>query len=396
MPALTPITRADSYAYQGQQFDAQWRGLMGNVKLILLIAGLLMASPRLMAAPVRVTQLLQGLDHPWSMAFLPGSGAMLITERPGQLRYWQPGQPLSAPIEGVPAVYTQGQGGLFDVLLAPDFPQSRRIYLSYAEQGKQDAGTAVGYGRLSEDLRRLTDFRVIFRQGPKLSSGEHFGGRLAFDSQGMLYISLGENNRRPTAQDLTKHQGKIVRLQADGQVPADNPFVNNEQARPEIWSWGHRNPQGLALNPWTGELWENEHGPRGGDEVNIIQRGANYGWPIATYGINYSGLKIPEARGGIVAGTQQPVWFWRESPAISGMAFYNADRFPAWRHSLFIGALKHQALLRLTLKDNQVISEQRLLTDRKTRIRDVRVGPDGYVYVLTDERNGELLQIGLD
>ncbi|WP_413734548.1 PQQ-dependent sugar dehydrogenase [Sodalis sp. RH21] len=363
----------------------------------LLLAGIygLSGGPAA-AAEAKVTQLLTGMDHPWSLAFLPQEDGMLITERPGRLRYWRPGQPLSAPVSGVPAVYAHGQGGLFDVVLAPGFSQSRRVYLSYAEQGKDEAGTAVGYGRLSQDNTHLADFKVIFRQQPKLSSGEHFGGRLAFDPQGFLYISLGENNRRPTAQDLTKHQGKIIRLTAEGEIPPDNPFVHNENARPEIWSLGHRNPQGLALNPWSGAIWENEHGPMGGDEVNIIAKGANFGWPIATYGINYSGLKIPEAQGGEVAGTVKPVWYWQKSPAISGMAFYNAGRFPQWQHSLFIGALKQKALLRLTLEGDRVVAEQRLLEDRGERIRDVRVGPDGFLYVLTDERNGKLLKVGLE
>ncbi len=364
--------------------------------LLLWIGAVVTAAGQGIAANPRDTVLLSGLDHPWSLAFLPQPEGMLITERPGRLRYWSPGQALSAPISGVPTVYAHGQGGLFDVVTAPDFNRSRRIYLSYAEQGKDEAGTAVGYGRLSGDHRRLTDFKVIFRQQPKLSSGEHFGGRMVFDQQGYLYISLGENNRRPTAQDPTKHQGKIVRLTAEGDVPPDNPWVHDENVRPEIWTMGHRNPQGLALNPWTGAIWENEHGPQGGDEVNIIAKGANYGWPIATYGINYSGLKIPEAQGGVVAGTVQPAWYWQKSPAVSGMAFYHLDRFPAWQHSLFIGALKQRTLIRLSLQGNRVIAEQRLLEDRHERIRDVRVGPDGYIYVLTDEHNGKLLQLGLE
>lgn len=362
----------------------------------LLLGGLLWWSAEGKTAGLQVTPLLAGLEHPWSLAFLPQDDGILITERPGRLRHWLPGQPLSAPIEGVPAVYKHGQGGMFDVVPAPDFAQSRRIYLSYAEQGENDAGTAVGYGYLSPDKQKLTDFRVIFRQQPKLSNGEHFGGRLAFDQKGLLFIALGENNQRPTAQDLTKHQGKIIRLTAEGEIPPDNPWVHDENARPEIWSLGHRNPQGLALNPWTGVVWENEHGPQGGDEVNIIAKGANFGWPIATYGINYSGLKIPEAQGGVVAGTAQPVWYWQKSPAVSGMAFYNEPRFPAWRNSLFIGALKQKALIRLTLDGDKAISEERLLADRGERIRDVRVGPDGYVYVLTDERNGKLLKLGFD
>lgn len=369
---------------------------MRGLLVLLFATGLLGLPLAANAARTQVTEVLGGLEHPWSLAFLNDAGGILITERPGRLRYWQPGASLSPPISGVPAVYAHGQGGLFDVLPAPDFAQSRRIYLSFAKQGKQDAGTAVGYGRLSEDNRHLADFNIIFRQGPKLSSGEHFGGRLAFDRQGMLYISLGENNRRPTAQSLSKHQGKVVRLHANGEVPEDNPFVHQENARPEIWTYGHRNPQGLAMNPWTGDMWENEHGPRDGDEINILYKGANYGWPIATHGINYSGLKIPEARGSIVEGTDQPVWFWQHSPAVSGMAFYQSERFPAWRHSLFIGVLKTKALLRLSLKGNDVVSEQRLLTDRAERIRNVRAGPDGYLYVLTDDRNGKLLRVGLE
>ncbi|AEC19699.1 hypothetical protein PT7_1159 [Pusillimonas sp. T7-7] len=345
---------------------------------------------------VIVSEVLTGLDHPWSLAFLPDGSSALITEQTGQLRLWQADHGLSEPIEGVPKVYTRWQGGLLDVALAPDFAQNRHVYLSYAEEGKEGrAGTAVGYGRLSDNKRRLEDFTVIFRQQPKLSSGAHFGSRLVFDRQGYLFIALGENNQRSTSQDLDKLQGKIVRLHADGRVPADNPFVDNSQARPEIWSYGHRNQQGAALNPWTGQLWTHEHGPRGGDEINLPQAGKNYGWPLATYGINYSGLDIPEAEGTHKEGTEQPHYYWKVSPAISGMAFYNADLFPAWKHSLFIGALKEEALIRLTLKGDQVVSEERLLEDRDERIRDVRVGPDGYVYVLTDEAEGKLLRIGL-
>lgn len=251
----------------------------------------------------------------------------------------------------------------------------------------------VGRGRLSADATALEDFRVLFRQAPKLSQGLHFGSRLVFDGKGHLFISLGENNQRPTAQELDKLQGKVVRLTVDGAVPPDNPFVGKAGARPEIWSYGHRNPQGMALNPWSGALWEHEHGPRGGDEINLVQPGKNYGWPLATYGINYSGQPIPEAKGETLPGMESPLYWWAKSPAISGMAFYDADRFPAWRHSLFIGALADQDLIRLTLDGDKVVAEERLLGERRARIRDVRQGPDGYVYVLTDASPGELLRL---
>lgn len=348
------------------------------------------------SARAEVKEIAKNLHNPWAMAFLPGDQGILITEKSGALRLLDRGGKLSEPIQGVPKVFARSQGGLLDVALPPDFNDTRRVYLTYAEEGDDGrAGTAAGYGVLSQDLRQLRDFKVIFRQMPKLSSGHHFGSRLVFDRQGHLFIALGENNQRPTSQDLDKHQGKIVRLFPDGRVPQDNPFVGRDGARPEIWSYGHRNQQGAAFNPWTGQLWTHEHGPRGGDEVNIPQAGKNYGWPTATYGVNYSGFAIPEAKGQEVAGMEAPIYYWKASPAISGMAFYDADRFPAWKHSLFIGALKDQELIRLTLDGDKVTGEQRLLKDLNERIRDVRVGPDGYVYVLTDDSKGSLLRIGL-
>lgn len=345
--------------------------------------------------PVQVDQLAGGLEHPWALAFLPDGQGMLITERPGRLRLFADGQ-LSGPLDGLPKVFARGQGGLLDVALSPQFAADRLVYLSYAEAGDDgQAGTAVGRGRLSADLRRLEDFRVIFRQQPKLSTGIHFGSRLVFDRDGHLFIALGENNQRPTAQDLDKLQGKLVRVYPDGRVPEDNPFVERPGARPEIWSYGHRNQQGAALNPWTGRLWTHEHGPRGGDEVNIPEPGRNYGWPLATHGINYSFLPIPEARGKTVEGTEPPHYVWEKSPAISGMAFYDAGRFPAWQHSLFIGALVDRCLIRLELDGDRIVHEERLLEDLDTRIRDVRQGPDGYLYLLSDETDGKLLRLGL-
>ncbi|MCO7255614.1 PQQ-dependent sugar dehydrogenase [Dickeya oryzae] len=352
-------------------------------------------SAGLLAAPT-VTVLQDNLDHPWSLAFLPDDQGLLLTERSGQLRRWQAGKGLSAPIDGVPTVFAHSQGGLLDVVLSPNFRQDRRVYLSYAEAGPQGlAGTTVGFGVLSDDMQRLNHFTVIFRQLPKRSTGAHFGGRMVFDKQGHLFIALGENQQRMLAQDLGSLQGKLVRLTPDGGVPIDNPFVNHSGARPEIWAYGLRNPQGLALNPWSGDVWESEHGPRGGDEINIPQPGENDGWPLATYGIDYSGQKIPEFQGAEVAGTTQPVYYWKISPAISGMAFYNSSRFPAWRHSLFIGALAGTSLIRLSLEGDRIVSQERLLTELGERIRDVRVGPDGYLYVLTDQDNGKLLKVGL-
>ena len=345
---------------------------------------------------LEVTTVVKGLEHPWAVAFLPDQQGMLVTERPGNLRLVSPDGRLSAPLSGVPKVWAKSQGGLLDVVLSPDFKQDRTVYLSYAEADEDGkAGTAVGRGQLSKDLKRLNGFDVIFRQQPKLSTGNHFGSRLVFDRDGYLFITLGENNDRPTAQDLDKLQGKIARIYPDGKVPDDNPFVGQENVRPEIWAYGIRNPQGAALNPRNGTLWENEHGPKGGDELNIIERGKNYGWPLATHGDNYSGAPIPEAQGKTVQGTLGPHHVWSVSPGLSGMAFYDSDRFKAWKHNVFIGALVSKNLIRLQLQGDKVVHEERLLGELDERIRDVRQGPDGYLYVLTDEGDGALYKVGL-
>ena len=345
---------------------------------------------------VTATTVAQGLDHPWALAFLPGSQGILVTERPGNLRWVSPQGKVSAPLSGVPQVWANGQGGLLDVVLSPDFVKDRMVYLSFAEGGKDGkAGTAVGRGRLSADLSKLSDFEVIFRQEPKLSTGNHFGSRLVFDRDGYLFIVLGENNQRATAQDLDKLQGKVVRIYPDGRIPDDNPFVGQTNVKSEIWSYGHRNQQGAALNPWTGTLWTHEHGPKGGDEINLIERGKNYGWPLATHGIDYSSAPIPEAKGKVVEGTVGPHHVWEKSPGISGMTFYDGDRFKPWQHNLFIGALADKDLIRLQLEGDKVVHEERLLGGLNARIRDVRQSPDGYVYVLTDEDDGALYRIGL-
>ena len=346
---------------------------------------------------VTVETVASDLEHPWAVDFLPDGNGMLVTERPGRLRIVESDGRLSEPLAGVPDVYARGQGGLLDVRLSPDFQQDRLVYLSYAEAGEDGmAGTTVGRGRLADDLRSLEDFTVIFRQQPKLSTGIHFGSRLVFDGEGHLFIALGENNQRPTAQDLDKLQGKLVRIYPDGKVPDDNPFVATQGARPEIWSYGHRNQQGAAINPWSGALWTHEHGPRGGDEINIPQPGRNYGWPLATHGINYGGQPIPEAKGETASGTEPPHYVWERSPAISGMAFYDAQRFPEWQHNLFIGALVDQSLIRLQLDGDKVTHDERLLKDMGARIRDVRLGPDGFLYLLTDSPSGKLLRVGLN
>ncbi|WP_110972247.1 PQQ-dependent sugar dehydrogenase [Pseudomonas huaxiensis] len=346
---------------------------------------------------LKVNTLAEGLKHPWALAFLPGAQGILVTERQGNLRVIGAEGRVGPPLSGVPEVWAQGQGGLLDVVLSPTFDKDRLVYLSYAEGGGDGgtAGTTVGRGRLSADLARLEDFNVIFRQEPKLSTGNHFGSRLVFDRNGYLFIALGENNQRATSQDLDKLQGKVVRILPDGEVPKDNPFVGQKNVQPAIWSYGHRNQQGAALNPWTGQLWTHEHGPRGGDEINIPKPGKNYGWPLATHGINYSLLPIPEAKGKEVEGTVSPHHVWEKSPAISGMAFYDNERFKAWDHSLFIGALAAQEVIRLQLNGDKIVHEERMLGQLNARVRDVRVGPDGFLYVLTDEEDGQLLKVGL-
>lgn len=333
-----------------------------------------------------------GLRHPWGLAFLP-DGRMLVTERVGTLRIIDAEGRVSAPLDGVPAVVAEGQGGLLDVALSPQFGEDALVYLSYSEPGEgKFAGTSVARGRLEDNA--LVDVQVIFQQQPKLETRHHFGSRLVFDDAGHLYITMGDRGVRPTAQDLSSHMGTVARINPDGTVPQDNPFIGQDGVQPETWSYGHRNQQGAALNPWTRELWTNEHGPRGGDEINIPQAGRNYGWPIITYGINYSGEAIPEAVGSEQEGMQQPHHYWPVSPGISGMAFYDHPATPAWQRSVFIGALAQTLLLRLTLNESGVVTgEERLLADQGKRIRDVRVGPDGALYLLTDQPDGELLRL---
>lgn len=342
---------------------------------------------------LKVGTVASGLEFPWSLAFLP-DGRMLVTERPGRLRIIGSDGSLSAPIKGVPEVHARGQGGLLDVAVDPRFADNGLVYLAYAEQLRNGAGTAVSQGRLEDG--ELKDVELLFRQEPKVPRGDvHFGSRLVFDGNGHLFITLGDRNQRGDAQRLDRHQGKIVRIFPSGLVPDDNPFTRTADAMPEIWSYGHRNVQGAAMHPQTGELWTHEHGPRGGDELNIARKGRNYGWPLITFGINYSGQPIPEAEGSEREGMEQPLHMWKPSIAPSGMAFYDHDRFPAWKGDLFVGALAFQLVARLELDGDKVVHEERILLDLKKRIRDVRVGPDGFLYLLTDEADGRLLRVEL-
>ncbi len=338
---------------------------------------------------VAITAVASGLEHPWGLAFLP-DGRMLVTERPGRLRYVGADGALSEPIAGLPAVYAKGQGGLLDVTLDPQFAKNSVIYLCYAEPGDAEKnGTAVARARL--DGQRLLDFKVIFQQQPKFASTHHFGCRLVFAQDGNLFVTLGErNSQRDSAQVLGTHIGKIVRITRDGGVPADNPFVGRKDALPEIWSYGHRNVQGAALHPETGQLWVHEHGPRGGDEINLPLVGRNYGWPVITYGREYSGPAIGE--GTEKAGMEQPVHYWVPSIAPSGMAFHSGYGYAAWKGQLFVGALAARQLVRLAVDpDGSIRSEERIAIDG--RVRDVREGPDGALYLLTDEDAGQLLRV---
>lgn len=344
------------------------------------------------AGAVEVVVVARGLEHPWALAFLP-DGRILVTERPGRMRLVGRDGTLSAPLAGVPEVHARGQGGLHDVVLAPDFAESRRIYFCYAEPRAPDSGTTLAQARLSDS--GLEDLRVIFRQQPSWAGQHHFGCRIVFENADTLYLTLGERNRpREKAQTLDNHLGKIVRLHADGSVPDDNPFVERANAQPEIWSWGHRNAQGAALHPDTGRLWLHEHGPQGGDEINVPEPGLNYGWPVITYGREYSGAKVGK---GITEapGMEQPIHYWVPSIAPSGMAFYTAERFVPWKNNLFVGSLKFGQLVRLELDGEKVVHEERLLEGLNQRIRDVRQGPDGYLYLVTDEADGRVLRVGL-
>jgi glucose/arabinose dehydrogenase len=343
------------------------------------------------SADLKPVPVARGLAQPWGLAFLP-DGRMLVTERPGRMRIIGADGRLGEPLQGLPAVDAKGQCGLLDVALDPKFPENRWVYWTYAEPGEGGNGVAVARGRLQEP--RLVDVQVIFRQLPKASSSLHCGSRLAFAKDGRLFVGLGDRfGPKNEAQNPANHIGKIVRIEPDGRVPADNPFVGRPGAAPEVFSLGHRNIQGLAVHPVTGELWQTEHGPQGGDELNLVQAGRNHGWPLVTYGRNYgTGTRIGEE--GPKAGFEHPLQWWMPvSIAPSGLAFITSDRYPGWKGQLLLGALRAQVLVRLSLEGSKVVAQEQMLASQRARIRDVRQGPDGWIYLLTDGVEGQIIRL---
>ncbi|MGH8531045.1 MAG: PQQ-dependent sugar dehydrogenase [Nevskiales bacterium] len=346
-------------------------------------------TPDSIDAPFRMTTVAKGLEHPWGLVFLP-DGRMLVTERPGRLRIIGKNGAISEPLSGAPKVYASGQGGLLDVALSPDFSKDKLVYLSYAEPGKGGAGTAVARARLAE--QKLERLEVIWRQTPKVQGPNHWGSRLTFAGDGTLFITTGDRYKlKELAQDLSTTIGKVVRLNADGSIPKDNPLVGRKGVLPEIWSYGHRNIQAAALEPGTNRLWTVMHGARGGDELDQPQAGRNYGWPVITYGRDYTGFKIGE--GTEKEGMEQPVYYWDPVIAPSGALFYTGDQFPAWKGDLFVGSLNPGLLVRLRLRDNRVALEERYLGELGERIRDVVQGPEGFIYLLTDSADGRILRL---
>jgi len=344
------------------------------------------------AGKLDVETVATGLAYPWGLAFLPG-GRMIVTEKPGRIRIVSREGQLSPPLTGVPEVWFSGQGGLLDIAVDRAYAQNNTIYICYAERASGGGRTTVARGKVTESgPPKLTDVKVIFRQEGPLSSGNHYGCRIAQAPDNNLFVSLGDHySAKDHAQTLNNHIGKVVRIMPEGGAPKDNPFAGRDDARPEVWSYGHRNSQSLALNPATGDLWEIEHGPRGGDEINVIGKGKNYGWPVIGYGIDYSGARIHAATS--KDGMEQPVKYWVPSIAPSGMAFYTGDLFPKWKGSLFVGALAGQMLVRLPVNGTTVGTEERLLQNLNERIRDVRQGPDGALWLLTDSSGGRILRI---
>jgi glucose/arabinose dehydrogenase len=345
------------------------------------------------AGSLSVQTVATGLVNPWSLAFL-SDGRMLVTERPGRMRIVSRNGQLSPAVGNVPTVFAQSQAGLMDVLLARDFSQSHLIFICYAEPADRGGRIAVLRARLIEDeTPRLDAASVIFRQKGPVSHGLNIGCRMVQAPDGNLFVTLGDHFApKELAQKLDNHIGKIVRITTDGAAPADNPFVGKQNALPEIWAYGLRNAQGLAFNPADGKLWEQEHGPMGGDEINIIEKGRNYGWPLVSYGVNYDGSPVGNGKA-TMEGVTDPIWHWTPSIAPSGMAFYTGDLIPGWKGSLFNGALKFELLSRLEIKSEKVVKEERLLRNMRERIRDVRQGPDGALYLLTDNSSGRILRI---
>ncbi len=335
-----------------------------------------------------IETVVDGLEHPWSVDFLP-DGRMLVTEKPGRLRIVENGK-LSEPVNGLPKVKEKGQGGLLDIALDPDYANNRIIYLSYSAKGKGGIGTEVVKGKLVGN--ELKDTQVIFKLSPKSNTGYHFGSRLLFAKDGSLFITLGDRGDQDRAQDISDHAGSLIRINKDGSIPKDNPFVNNPNAKPEIYTYGNRNMQGIAMHPETSDVWTIEHGPQGGDELNLMKPGVNYGWPVITYGANYgTGTKIGE--GTEKEGMEQPIHRWVPSIATSSLLFYTGDKFPNWKGNAFVGSLKFGQIARLEMQGNKVIHEERLINGKVGRIREVQQGLDGYIYIITDESKGKLYRI---
>lgn len=345
-------------------------------------------------AAFTVETIAEGLAHPWALAFLP-DGAMLVTERSGQMRMVSADGRLGEPISGLPEIQVGKQGGLLDVTQHPQFVENRLVYFSFTEPGEGGNSTAVARGKLSQDGTSLSAVETIFSQNPKVNNMAHYGSRIVFDGEGHVFITMGERfdeQYRTQAQQLNSHLGKIVRLNDDGSVPKDNPFLTHEDALPEIWSLGHRNVQAAAMNPETNTLWEIEHGPKGGDEINIVEPGKNYGWPVISFGVNYDGSPVGSGKSA-APGMEQPIHQWTPVIAPSGMIFYTGDAFPEWKGDLFVGGLETTSLVRVELEGNRYVGEERLLTDLGWRIRDVAQAPDGAIYVITDEDNGRILRL---
>jgi glucose/arabinose dehydrogenase len=335
-----------------------------------------------------IETVVDGLENPWSVEFLP-DGRMLVTEKPGRLRIIENEQ-LSEPIKGLPEITSKGQGGLLDIALDPDYKNNQIIYLSYSAKGQGGLGTEVVKGKLVGN--ELKDTQIIFKLSPKSNTAHHFGSRLLFGKDGTLFISLGDRGEQDRAQDINDHRGSLIRINKDGSIPKDNPFVNNPNAKPEIYTYGNRNMQGIAMHPETGDVWTVEHGPQGGDELNLMKPGVNYGWPVITYGANYgTGTKIGE--GTEKEGMTQPKHYWMPSIATSSLLFYTGNKFPNWKGNAFVSSLKFGQLARLEMEGNKIVKEERLIDGKVGRIREVQQGLDGYIYIVTDESNGRLLKI---
>lgn len=381
---------------QVRMFDRVWHWGLG---LALLVASVSPASAEIccLERPASVSLqtevIAEGLDEPWGMVFLPDM-SILVTEKPGALRRIVDGR-ISAPFTGLPDIADVGQGGLLDIAIDPDFAETQTIFFSFSAASGQEPlyGTAVARARIDMEAGRLTDVRTIFTSGITSQGGRHFGSRLRFAPDKSLYVTLGERGSQMRAQDPFDHAGSVIRILRDGAVPTDNPFADGRQALPEIWSTGHRNPQGAAIHPETGQLWTLAHGAAGGDEVNIPEAGRNYGWPLISYGSNYSGA--PFEQGATADGLEQPVYYWDPSIAPSGLAFYMPETplIPAWQNSLLAGALKGQHLARLVLDGQTIVAEEKYFMGQFGRIRDVRTGPDGAVWLLTDARSGQLIRV---